>query len=148
VTVRVSHYTIQITNSFHPHIVKEPIRRAEQLAWIEANGGAALLTLDLSVSFGRGEGVAARKVLMALESLLPKERIERTKAIHHQTLQKFCRDRIAAGLAVPDLLGVFNRQETILPPPTTGHKPMTVDTGLPSSALTGRAVPGNGYDDI
>ncbi len=102
---------LRVRESFHPKLhAKETPERMEEMEWLEANGAGDLLTLDVSLSFARGEGKAARAVLAAIAKVDPSRPITKEKTIHYQTLQKFCRERVAAGLELPELLGVFNRR--------------------------------------
>lgn len=103
-------HVMAVAEQFHPHTPKrDNEKRTEILDWIEANGGQDLLTLDVSLSFRRGEGKLARQVLAALDKI-PEAKYSKEKGIHHALYQTFCRDRIQKGLDLPELLGVFNRR--------------------------------------
>lgn len=80
------------------------------MEWLEQNGADSLLALDITLSYVRGEGAKARKMLALIAKAEPDRQIQKDKTIHYQTLAKFCRDMVAAGKHLPDLLGVFHRR--------------------------------------
>lgn len=133
--------TLRVAEAFYPHLyaAKNP-RRAEQLQWIEANATKALLSLDVEVSFTSGEGAKARAALAALENAIPGHTITKTKSIHFQTFQKFCRDRLALGKDLPEILGVFHRRVAEIVPPLAPVEPGPADApryGIPKLTAEG-----------
>jgi len=103
-------HILAIAEEFHPHTPKKDNEKREAiLDWVEGHGGQDLLTLDVSLSFRRGEGKLARKVLAALDGI-PEAKYTKEKGIHHALYQTFCRDLIRKGQDLPEMLGVFNRR--------------------------------------
>lgn len=148
--------TMMVAETFHPHTPKKDADKREAiLDWVEANGGDALLTLDLTLIFRRGEGKKARAVLKLLddfEKKLKKDKSEtnptltliKEKNIHHALYQTFCRDLVRKGKDLPEMLGVFNRRvASVVVPATPAPEP---EPELPPRRVP--SVNSQGYGDV
>ena len=144
VTIRLpNNHIMTVAESFHPHTPKKDNeKRGEILDWLEAHGAGGLLTLDVSLSFRRGEGKKAKQVLAALDAI-PEVTYTKDKGIHHSLYQTFCRDRIRKGEDLPELLGVFNRRVATV-------KRYVADPGLPAEPERRpfKPVKSDGYGDL
>lgn len=75
-------------------------RRDDCLAWLRKNKAESLIKTELTASFGKGQGKEAAK----LRALIIKQGFPATleEAVNFQTLNKFIRERLAAGDKVPE----------------------------------------------
>lgn len=99
---------VMVKDTFHPHITNA--NKVAAFDWIIAQGDEALLRTDISLSFRRGEIEPLRNAVNALKEAVPNHEPDINRTIHPSTLAKYCRDKIAEGVDLPDSFGVFNRR--------------------------------------
>lgn len=92
--------TVEVENVLQAGLSKD--RKQEALAWLRANGHAALIKRELTVMARDDEQG------QELAELLAEYDVSDMPSVHPQTLKKFVRERLAEGEDIPqDLFGVF-----------------------------------------
>jgi hypothetical protein len=104
--------SVTVHDFFHPHISVANKNAAYQ--WLIDQGSESLLRTEVSLSFRRGEIEPLKKAVNALKEAVPSHEPEIERGIHPQTLAKFCRDKIAEGVDLPETFGLFNRRVAVV----------------------------------
>lgn len=101
--------------------VKEDIRcsipatkATQALAWLRANGHAALIKRQVSLAFGKGDDERASKLLKLLEESGYLDFGDQ-EGVHSQTLSAFVRNALKEGEEIPlELFSVFRQRRTVI----------------------------------
>lgn len=91
-------------------------RRKAAFDWLRKNKAKDLIRATLKAEFGAGDAATARKYQQELAKKGYK--VTADENVHPQTLNKFLREKIAAGAQVPqDTFSIFNGKRAKLVPP-------------------------------
>jgi hypothetical protein len=82
------------------------------LDWINASGNGGLIKTKVVAAFAKGDEARAREEAERLKAVADTVTLDRD--VHYQTLQKFVKELLAAGVDVPaDLFGIFHYREVL-----------------------------------
>jgi len=94
-------FTIEVDEKLRVSVPKDEEKYAFAMAWIDDNGGSALLGRGFEITFDKSQEAFARKFKRDCEKRkIPLPMSEYLK-IHSSTLTKFLTDKLAAGEEVP-----------------------------------------------
>lgn len=83
--------------------------REEVYSWFEANGFGKLIKRKFTILFGRDDEQWAAKFERDLEKRKRPLEVERTKDVHHSTLEKFARSQLEAGKKMHEKIGIYEQ---------------------------------------
>lgn len=91
-------------------------RREAAFSWLRKNKAESLISMELVAAFGKGQGKRAAEFQKAIVKAGYPAQIEET--VNHQTLNKFLRERIAAGDSVPEeTFSLFTGKQAVITKP-------------------------------
>jgi hypothetical protein len=104
------HYAVEIkpfVSGTLPKADKDAAKRKKAIAWIVANGGAAIVKTEIGLSFGKQDRAQAERVLRSLSKAGFEPDVN--EGVHPQTLLAFVREKLEGGEQVDlDTLGLFS----------------------------------------
>lgn len=102
-------YKVKVEKKLQVSVPKKNKEKA--YAWVEDQGGSALVKRAFVIAFDKEQEKFARKFKRDCEQRKNALPMEETKTVHSQTLNKFLRDKMADGVDVPlDLFGGFQQK--------------------------------------